>query len=314
MSTIRAVVVTPAAPARLAIDTVVSTVPPPTAALVRVAAISLNRGEVRRAQSDPAGARPGWDLSGVVEQAAADGSGPPVGSRVVGFLPSGAWAELVAVPTHALAVLPDSVTFAQAATLPVAGLTALLGLEKVGSLLGRTVLITGASGGVGDFAVQLAREAGATVVALVRNERRADRVRLMGAQVVVIGEDAHAAAEQGPYHLVFDGVGGDVLASALPLLAPDGMAVAYGQTIEPTITFNLGQFFGKGGLTLYGFILFHEVRRSPAGVGLARLAALIAANRLHPYLAVETSWTEIGNVAQQLLDREYPGKAVLLVD
>lgn len=151
MSTIRAVVVTPAAPARLAIDTVVSTAPPPTAALVRVAAISLNRGEVRRAQSDPAGARPGWDLSGVVEQAAADGSGPPVGSRVVGFLPSGAWAELVAVPTHALAVLPDSVTFAQAATLPVAGLTALLGLEKAGSLLGRTVLITGASGGVGDF-------------------------------------------------------------------------------------------------------------------------------------------------------------------
>lgn len=314
MSTMRAVVVTPDAPARLAIDTVASPTPSPATALVRVAALSLNRGEVRRVQNDTAGARPGWDLAGIVEHAAADGSGPPVGSRVVGFVPAGAWAELVAVPSHALAVLPDTVTFAQAATLPVAGLTALMGLEKGGSLLGRTVLITGASGGVGDFAVQLAREAGAQVVALVRSASRADRVKLMGAQVIAVGQDATAAASYGPYHLVFDGVGGDVLASALPLLALDGMAVSYGRTIGPTITFDLGQFFGKGGLCLYGFILFHEVKRTPAGVGLARLAALIAANRLHPYIAVETSWTAIGEVAQQLLDREYPGKAVLLVD
>lgn len=314
MNPIRAVVVTPEAPARLAIDTVTAAEPGPAAALVRVAAISLNRGEVQRAQGDPAGARPGWDLAGFVERTAADGSGPSVGSRVVGFLPTGAWAEVVAVPTNALAVLPDEVSFAQAATLPVAGLTALLGLEKAGSLLGRTVLITGASGGVGDFGVQLAREAGATVVALVRAATRAERVREVGAHTVAIGGDANAAAAYGPYHLLFDGVGGEVLASALPLLAPDGMAVAYGRTAAPTVTFDLGQFFGKGGLCLYGFILFHEVERAPASVGLARLAALVAAKRLHPYIAVETSWTDVGEVAQQLLDREYPGKAVLLID
>lgn len=314
MSTIRAVVVSPAAPARLAIDTVAAPAPRASAALVRVAAISLNRGEVRRAQGDPAGARPGWDLSGIVEYAATDGSGPPVGSRVVGFLPSGAWAEVVAVPTHSLALLPDAVSFAQAATLPVAGLTALLGLEKGGNLLGRTVLVTGASGGVGDFGVQLAREAGATVVALVRTATRAERAKTVGAHQVVVGPDATVAAPYGPYHLVFDGVGGEVLASALPLLAPDGTAVAYGRTVGPTLTFDLGQFFGKGGLSLYGFILFHEVRHGLAGAGLARLTALVAAQRLHPYIAVETSWTDIGEVAQHLLDREYPGKAVLLVD
>jgi NADPH:quinone reductase len=263
MNTMRAIVVTPDAPARLAIDRVTPTEPAPSSAVVRVAAISLNRGEVRRTQSDPAGARPGWDLAGVVERAAADGSGPPVGSRVVGFVPSGAWAEVVAVPTQALALIPDSVTFSQAATLPVAGLTALLGLEKAGSLLGRTVLITGASGGVGDFGVQLARQTGAQVVALVRAEARAERIRQLGAQVVAVGETAAAAAAYGPYHLVFDGIGGDVLASALPLLAPDGMAVAYGRTVGTSITFDLGQFFGKGGLSLYGFILFHEVSRWP---------------------------------------------------
>jgi NADPH:quinone reductase len=80
MSGIRAVVVDPDAPK----------------ALVRVAAVSLNRGEVRRAESSEPGFRPGWDLAGTVERAAADGSGPQEGSRVVGFLPSGAWAELVA--------------------------------------------------------------------------------------------------------------------------------------------------------------------------------------------------------------------------
>lgn len=314
MSTVRAVIVTPGAPARLALGNVDLGEPGPSEALIRVAALSLNRGEINRAQNEQAGVRIGWDIAGIVERAAVDGSGPPVGSRVVGFLPTAAWGELVAVPTHALAILPDTVTFAEAATLPVAGLTALLGLEKAGNLLGRTVLITGASGGVGDFAVQLAREAGANVVALVRSEERAGRVRAIGAHVVVIGENASGAAAHGPYDLVFDGVGGDVLASALPLLALDGIAVSYGRTIGPTITFDLGQFFGKGGLQLYGFILFHEVRRHPAGVNLARLAALIDQKRLQPYISVETSWTEIGAVAQQLLDRAYPGKAVLLVD
>jgi NADPH:quinone reductase len=176
------------------------------------------------------------------------------------------------------------------------------------------VLITGASGGVGDFGVQLARQTGAQVVALVRAEARAERIRQLGAQVVAVGETAAAAAAYGPYHLVFDGIGGDVLASALPLLAPDGMAVAYGRTVGTSITFDLGQFFGKGGLSLYGFILFHEVRRESAGFGLARLVAMVAAKQLHPYITVETSWSDISEVARQLLEREYPGKAVLLIE
>jgi NADPH:quinone reductase len=101
---------------------------------VRVEAISLNRGEVRRAGMAEAGWRPGWDLAGTIEQPAADGSGLPAGARVVGLLPSASWAETVAVPTDALAALPDAVCFAQAATLPVAGLTALYALEQGGNL------------------------------------------------------------------------------------------------------------------------------------------------------------------------------------
>ena len=136
MEQARAVVVDPDSPGRLAIKPLPVRTPMPSQALVRVKAISLNLGEVRRALTmAEAGSRPGWDLAGVVEQAAADRSGPPAGARIVGFLPAGAWAEMVAVPTNALAQLPDKVSFAQAATLPVAGLTALYSLEQRGAII-----------------------------------------------------------------------------------------------------------------------------------------------------------------------------------
>src|SRR5690242_9795506 len=109
MATVKAVVVDRSVENGLALQDV----PYPQAhydeALVRVKAISLNRGEVRWAASAENSFRPGWDFAGAVEQAASSGAGPKVGERVVGLLNPGAWAEVVAVPTHALAVLPDSV-------------------------------------------------------------------------------------------------------------------------------------------------------------------------------------------------------------
>ncbi len=91
MPTMRAVVVDPAQADHLTLREVSTPVPAPNQALVRVATFSLNLGEVRGALTAPqAGAQPGWDLAGTVEQAAADGSGPRVGMRVVGWLPSGA--------------------------------------------------------------------------------------------------------------------------------------------------------------------------------------------------------------------------------
>ena len=189
---------------------------------MRVKAISLNRGEVRRAgRGWPRAAwRPGWDLAGTVERAAADGSGPQVGARVVGLLPEGAWAERVVVPTHALAGLPDKVTFSQAATFPVAGLTALYGLAKRGQILARRVLVTGATGGVGDFAVQLARLSGAHVTAVVRRADQVAAVRQWGAHDVVVGEEIPPAPK---YDLVLDSVGGRTLGTALVALERGGV-------------------------------------------------------------------------------------------
>src|SRR3974390_2450824 len=123
---VRGVVVDPDSPGKLAIKPIELRDPDRDEVAVRVTAISLNRGETRRAvqQAEP-GWRPGWDFVGVTETAAADGSGPTPGTRVVGILPSGAWAERVNCRTHAVAALPQSVSDAQAAAPPVAGLTAL---------------------------------------------------------------------------------------------------------------------------------------------------------------------------------------------
>lgn len=309
----RAVVVDPNAVGRLALKTVDRPVPLPNEAIVTVHAFSMNRGEIRRAQTADAGWRIGWDLAGVVEQAAADGSGFPVGTRVVGFLPAGAWGEQVAVPTQALAALPATMPFNVAATLPVAGLTALMTLEKGGLLLGKKVLITGASGGVGHTACQLARAAGAYVVAHVRRSQQVSFVKTTGAHEVVEGETPADAAQYGPYDLVLDSVGDRVLPTVLELLGKDGMVVTFGSTAGREALINVGNFYGKGGLQLYGFILFHEVLKYPAALGLERLVKLVETGLLKPHIDLETSWESVGEVAQQLTDRAFVGKAVLQV-
>ena len=142
-------------------------------ALVAVHAFSLNRGELRSVRNNGEGWVPGQDVAGVVLQQAEDGSGPPAGARVVALTDEFGWAQRVAVASHRMAVLPDNVSFSQAATLPVAGLTALRTLRHGAPLLGKRVLITGAAGGVGTLAVQLAARSGARVTAVVGRPERA---------------------------------------------------------------------------------------------------------------------------------------------
>jgi NADPH:quinone reductase len=307
----RAVVVDPEAPGRLVISSVSDPAPERSEAIVRVRAISLNRGEVRRAGMAAAGWRPGWDLAGVVDVAAADGSGPRVGTRVVGVVLEGAWAERVAVPTHALAELPDKVTFSQAATFPVAGLTALHALAKGGLLLGRRVLITGATGGVGDFAVQLARLAGAHVTASVRRTDQIAAVRALGAEDVIVGDEIPPSPK---YDLIVESVGGRTLGTALRALQRAGTCVTLGVSAGAEVTFDAREFFVAGRTTLYGLYLFTELLSERASVGLRRLATLVAEGRLAPHVSLERPWTEIAQVAQELIARNFPGKAVLIVE
>jgi NADPH2:quinone reductase len=311
MST-RAVLTDANAPGHLIIGEIEDPSPRPEEAIVRVSALSINRGEIRRAQSAPPGDLIGWDVAGVVEKAAASGSGPKQGQRVVGVLPNRAWAELVAIPAANLAVLPDNVSFQEASTLPVAGLTALYALDRANGLTGRKVLITGASGGVGNFGIQIAVKGGAEVTALVRQERHADSARQAGAHHVVADETGEAAREFGPYNHILESVAGEVLGNAMTMVAPGGHIVVYGVSAAGPLTVDSTVFL-RSRMTLSALAVFTELHKETAGVGLGRLVQMVSEGSIKPHIAVEASWTEIGNLALQLIERSYAGKAVLNV-
>ncbi|EFH86996.1 zinc-binding dehydrogenase [Ktedonobacter racemifer] len=311
MSSIHAIVVDPGVQGRLAIKEVEAPQAGPSEALVQVEAISLNRGEVLRAMGAEAGWRPGWDLAGTIIKQAANGTGPKVGSRVVGSVGVGAWAEQVAVQTSRLADIPASLTFARAATLPTAGLTALRALEKGGFLLNKRVLITGSTGGVGLFAHQLARLSGAYVVGTARHARNEAFVREAGADEVIVGDDLEPARAYGPYHLIIDSVGGKTLESALSLLATGATCVTLGWSASPSVTMDVSNFILTGRTTLYGLNMYTEFDSRARSEDLAWLAHMVAKQQLQTPIEVEASWHNIGEVAQRLLQRQFTGKAVL---
>jgi NADPH:quinone reductase len=178
---------------------------------------------------------PGSEVAGTVRVAPA-GCGFSVGQRVAAFTPSGGGlAEVVAVPSNYVFGLPDRLTFAEGAALPVNYHTAYFALTHRGRLQhGERVMVRGAAGGVGSACLQLARALGATTIAVVSSEKKEQFVREIGTDHVIRFEpgwhDAVRKLSDGGVDIVFDPVGGDDVVDVLRTLREDGRLLVIGFT------------------------------------------------------------------------------------
>lgn len=222
-------------------------VEPPSASgsevLVRVRAASVNAYDWHVMRGDPylarvsgiglAGPRAkirGRDFAGTVEEVGRDVQRFRPDDEVYGDLGTadGAFAEYVSVPEDLVETKPANLTFEQAAAVPLAGLTALKGLRDSGKLQpGQHVLVNGASGGVGTFAVQIAKSMGATVTGVCRT-RNVELVSSLGADHVVDYTEADFTRNGRRYDLVLDLVGNHSLTGLRRALAPGGTIVLSG--------------------------------------------------------------------------------------
>jgi NADPH:quinone reductase len=307
----RAIVTNPGADPRFIITECPVPVPTSSQALIRVTAFSLNQGEVRTALAATTGYTPGWDFAGVIVKAASNGNSPKEGTRVFGFVQQGAWAEYIVAAGAQMAAIPADVSDAQAASLPVAAGTAVTCIEAAGPLQNRQVLITGTAGGVGRILCQLAHMAGAKVFAVSRRPNLQQQLTADGVITQAVFTTIEEAKTTGKYDVVFDSIGGNVVALALSTLTASGVCINFGNSSRQPTTFNIRSAewpFYRKQLIFLG----PEVPADCTAV-FTHIAKLVKEKRLHTSVDKELHWTSIAEAAELLVQQKVNGKIVLKV-
>lgn len=235
---------------------------------VNFADTMVRRGEYRRNQ--PLTFTPGFEVAGRVLEAPADGPAP--GSRVAVFMnDGGGYADQVVAPRKQVVVVPEDVPATVAASLLIQGVTGWYAVHRIGqTAAGETVLIHGASGGLGAVMIQLAVEAGATVIGTASTEAKLEVARRHGAAVAVLSDPAtladavRAATPHGRgVDLVIDGVGGPVFKPSMRALAFSGRYLIVGSASQQPAELDTRALMPRG-QTIIGLLVARITERDAA--------------------------------------------------
>lgn len=238
-----------------------------------------------------------------------------VGDAVWGSL-KGSHAEYALAAADLLYPKPANVSYDEAAGLTTVWVTAVLGLVVLAAMQpGETVVVHGASGGVGSAAVQLAHAWGARVIATVGSEAKAATARDLGAAVTIdyTTQDLEAAlreaAPDGP-GIVFDGVGGPVFVAGVRTLALGGRYVLYGGSGGRTITFEAPEFYRRN-LTLYGYTGSHPRAREARALVRERVVPLLAEGKVRGLVDQVFPLARAADAYRRLASRQAQGKVII---
>ncbi len=244
----------------------------------------------------------GADFSGIVVETGSRVTQFNIGDKVFGeSLLGGAFAEYVAVPVSVCAKVPDNVNLVQMAALPIAGLTALQALVTHGNIKqGETVLINGASGGVGHFAVQIARAYGATVTA-VCSSRNVDFVKSLGADDVIAYDKQHIHRHKGSYDLIVD-ANGNLEYADYKRMGKRGVIIGF-TTMGHMISTLIRKAFGS-----YPLIQFTAAANQH---DLQTLATLVAEEKITASIEKVFPYTEIPEAIRYIEAMRTRGKVVM---
>lgn len=286
--------------------------------LVRVQAVSINAGDYFTMRGSPWLVRfsvgfpkpkdtiLGWDMAGRVEAVGRAVTQFQPGDAVFGAV-SHAFAEYVATPADKLAFKPANLTFEQAAAVPTAGITALQGLRDAGQVQpGQKVLINGAAGGVGTFAVQIGKTLGAEVTG-VCSTRNVEMVRAIGADHVVDYTKEDFARGNRRYDLILDNVGNRAFSDLRRVLTPQGLIIpnsGHGGMTYVFKAFLLAPFMRQQGKPLMA---------TTNGKDLAALNELIEAGKVAPVIDRTHPFEEIPAALGYAAKGHVRGKVVITV-
>jgi len=292
--------------------------------LVRVQAASVNAGDVPQILGSPYIIRPvygmrrpkraviGMDVAGTVER---------VGDRVARFSPGdqvfgggvGTFAEYAAAPEKRLALKPASLSFDDAAVLPVAGLTALQGIrDAAGVEEGHTVLINGASGGVGTFAVQIAKALGAEVTA-VCSTRNVEQARSIGADHVIDYTKEDFTRGEERYDVVFDNAASHPLADTRKVLTETGVLIPNAGLLDSKWLASVPRMFGAVLSSLFSRKRAKIAAQTWKSDDLTALVELIEAGKVTPIIDRTYPLTEAAQAVSYVAEGHARGKVLITV-